>query len=77
MDAKELYEAVMRCAINKCILYGEYYDETEDGNVGFEMSEDAKIYLNHVSVLAKDLAGWLDKKTDIEHLIEELSEDEQ
>ena len=71
---ESLYRAVMRCAIDKCIGQGEYYDETEDGNVGFEISEDGRIFLNHVSELAKELSGWLYEDADIMDLIKELDE---
>lgn len=64
-DAR-LKSASIRANITK------YYDETEDGNVGFEISEDGQIFLNRVSEIAKDLSRWLDNNTNIMDLIEEL-----
>lgn len=72
MSDRTLYEAIMRRAIEKCLNQGEYYNETEDGNVVFEISEDGKIFLNHVSKLAKDLSRLLDNDTNIMDLIKEL-----
>lgn len=72
MSDRTLYEAIMRRAIEKCLNQGEYYNETEDGNVVFEISEDGKIFLNHVSKLAKDLSRLLDNDTNIMELIKEL-----
>lgn len=72
MGDRSLYEAIIRCAIEKCLNQGEYYNETEAGNVGFEISEDGKIFLNRVSELASDLSRWLDNNTKIIDLIEEL-----
>lgn len=74
MDDRLLYETIMRCAIGKCLNHGEYYDETETGNVGFEISEDGKIFLNHVSELAKELSRWLDNNTNMMDLIKELDD---
>jgi hypothetical protein len=74
MGDRALYEAIMRCAIEKCIKEGEYYNETEDGNIGFEISEDGRIFLNHVSELATDLSRWLDTDINIMDLVKELDD---
>ena len=52
-SSKVMYETVMKMALTKVLVQGEYYTEDDNGP-NFELSSDAKNYLR---LVAKNLDG--------------------
>lgn len=55
----KVYKEIMKEAALKCIDDGEYYEEDDKDDPGFQFSNDALDYLNHVGEAANKVAQLL------------------